>query len=83
MKDIETVNHRLLNQILEYKNLVKLLEFERSRYTMNKRKYYLWSSWWIYETYYLKWAYKVKIEIGYRKDLDTRRATSILQVLTS
>lgn len=41
MKDIETVNHRLLNQILEYKNLVKLLEFERSRYTMNKRKYYL------------------------------------------
>lgn len=41
MKDIEMVNHKLLNQILEYKNLVKLLEFERSRYTMNKRKYYL------------------------------------------
>lgn len=41
MKDIEMVNHKLLNQILEYKNLVKLLEFETSRYTMNKRKYYL------------------------------------------
>lgn len=40
MKDIEMVNHRLLNQILEYKNLVKLLEFERSRYTTNKRKHY-------------------------------------------
>ena len=40
MKNIEMVNHRLLNRILEYKNLVKLLEFERSRYTTNKRKYY-------------------------------------------
>lgn len=36
MKDIEMVNHKLLNQILEYKNLVRTLEFERSRYTMNR-----------------------------------------------
>ena len=41
MKDIEMGNHRFFNQILEYENLMKLLEFERSRYTTNKKKYYL------------------------------------------
>lgn len=40
MEDTEMVNHRLFNQILEYENLVKLLEFERGRYKTNKRKYY-------------------------------------------
>lgn len=73
MEDTEMVNHRLFNQILEYENLVKLLEFERGRYKTNKRKYYstkqvvnLWNL--LFSSEQTRWKYK----LGTEKNVDTR-----------